>query len=295
MTSTTASPRTGRRRAPRPRAPAARREQRRHAVEEVGDERQPAATPGARPAAARAARAVVRSRRRCGRARPAIPSRASADGSRVGARALRGPRHLRDGAGPRLQHQVVEQLEVGVDERGRVLRAAPHRRQERTLEVYAGQLAVADQRRAGAHTGEQALRRGGDEGARRPWCVPARWWWAAAVRRAVGVGTELPAAAAVAVDVDQAREQREARAPPVRRGGAPPLRRQGGARTGIRDAVAGDDDGAVGARRATGSTDRAREQGAASGRLGARRRSRQDDGPAEVPGLDQGPLPRVPP
>ena len=37
---------------------------------------------------------------------------------------------------------------------------APHLTvgQERPLEVYAGQVAVADQRRAGAHSGEETLR-----------------------------------------------------------------------------------------------------------------------------------------
>ena len=225
------------------------REHRRHAVEEVGHQRLPAAR-RVFDQRGQGGAGGARRRRRCGRPRRGSRAAPSPNGSRVGARQLRGPGHLRDGTGPRLQHQLVEQLEVGVDERGRVLRPAPHRRQERSLEVYAGELAVADQRRAGAHTGEQTLRRRGDQGADdRGAAGPVVVGRGGA--GAAGVGAELPAAAAVAVDVDQAGEEREAGAPPVGHRGTPVLRRQVGVRTGIQDAVAGDDDGAVGHHAAT--------------------------------------------
>ena len=183
-----------------PTGPGAAGHERRHTVEEVGGEGEPAT------------RALgghgVQCPRRAGVVGVGVAQRAQrADGRQgcghaVTAGPFGRPGHVGERPRPGRLGQGRDQVEVGVDERGRVLGAAPHRGQERSLEVYAGQLATAHQlaeglarRRAGSArvptrvTRRPSSSRGRGGGRRHP--------------AARGVGPELTAVATVAVDVDE--------------------------------------------------------------------------------------------
>ena len=90
-------------------------------------------------------------------------------GQRVAAGPLRRVGHLgqrlRCARGLRGRGERVQQRRVDVGERGRVLRAPPRVRQERALEVDAGQVAGGDERGEGAHAVDQRRPAARDEAA----------------------------------------------------------------------------------------------------------------------------------
>ena len=215
--------------------------QRRHTVEEVGDQGETAADAATEDGAQGTGAGGVVGVGVPERTDHAVPGQGRGEAARR--IAFGGERHVQEatsGGG----HQGVHEVEVDVDEDLRVLGAAAHRRQERALEVHAGEVACIDERCEGGAAGDQHLRRSRDERA------DDRGGAGTVVVRdrdpgAVGVRTELAARTAVAVHVDQPGQQRHGPREAVGRGEAGPQVRQLVALTGVGDPVTLDDERAV--------------------------------------------------
>ncbi len=154
----------------------------------------------------------------------------------VGVRGLRRQGHRHHAAAG---EQLLEQLRVAGQQRGRVLRAAAGRGEERALQVHPGQLTRGDQRPEQVQPPVQVLGRCGHQAGdqrRRPVAVVVPGGGADGGQVVV---REAAAGAAVAVQVDQAGQQQ-----PVG-GGRRQVTGEAGRRTGVGDPVVDDGDHAV--------------------------------------------------